>query len=325
VSQQVQSSRRSAGFLSSSRFFFLPVGRAIDPSGVRGYPIDMRVKAHSDALPLASHAALDRIRVATMQYALGCHERWLDGEGEQWLAAATDVGRYLVSAQEEDGSWLHRTALRHTFPMPAPWRSAMAQGQGASLLVRLYLQTGDEDFATSALAALAPMSKSPAEGGVRAELDGRPWLEEYPTEPPSYVLNGAIFALWGLRDVSVGLDDNQAGKDYATGVQALRENLWRFDTGWWSLYSLYPHRVRNVASSFYHDLHVNQLRAMDQLHPQPEFRAVATRWEGYSNSAVNRRHAFARKAAFRLLVPRNRLLAGRAVRSGAARSRALAA
>jgi len=190
----------------------------------------------------------------------------------------------------------------------------MAQGEATSLLVRVFQETGETSFASAARAALDPMSKPRADGGVCAQLDGDVWLEEYPTDPPSYVLNGAIFALWGLRDAAVGLRDDAAKDAFATSLSALAANLWRFDTGWWSLYSLYPHPVRNVASSFYHDLHINQLTAMQRLCPREEFQTTCARWEQYSRSALNCRRAFAAKAGFRLLVPRKGRLTARVIR-----------
>jgi hypothetical protein len=306
-----QAPRGRAGFFSSSRTFFLPVGRNIDPDAVRGYPIDMRVKADSLDVRGPTDAPPNGLHVVTAQYGLGCYERWLSGDGEQWLQAAVEVARHLIRIQEDDGSWTHRIDLPHTFPLRAPWRSAMAQGEAASLLVRAFQETGEESFAAAARAALVPMSKLRVEGGVCARLDGDVWLEEYPTDPPSYVLNGAIFALWGVRDVAVGLQDDAAKDAFARGSNALAANLGRFDTGWWSLYSLFPHPVRNVASSFYHDLHVNQLTAMQQLCPRVEFQTTCAQWAQYSRSSIDRRRAFAAKAGFRLLVPRRGRLIGR--------------
>jgi hypothetical protein len=111
--------------------------------------------------------------------------------------------------------------------------------------------------------------------------------------------------------VAVGLSDADAGRAFETGLDALVANLHWYDTGYWSLYSLLPHPVRNPASSFYHALHVSQLTAMGQLAPRPELAAVRARWQGYADSAVCRSRAFVHKAMFRLLVPRNRFLAHR--------------
>ena len=132
--------------------------------------------------------------------------------------------------------------------------------------------------------ALSPLSVPSSEGGACALLDGRPFPEEYPTQPPSFVLNGAIFALWGLRDVAVGLGHAEAGRAFEDGVDALAASIHRWDTGSWSLYDLFPHPVPNVASGAYHALHVAQLEAMVQLAPRPELAAAAD-----ATSAASRR------------------------------------
>ncbi len=305
-----ESSRSSAGFFSSAKSFHLPLGPALDAEVVSGYPIDMRTKARSPTWLDGEFGRL-KLYVVVAQYGLGAYERWLAGEGEAWLAAAHATANYLVSNQEPDGSWLHHEAFRHTFPLTPPWRCGMAQGEAASLLVRLHQTTGEETFADAALRALAPLARPRAEGGVSAFLDGRPWPEEYPTDPPSFVLNGAMFAMWGLRDVGVGLKDSDATRTFEESVDTLAANLYRFDNGWWSLYSLYPHVTPGVASSFYHDLHITQLEAMTMLTERPQLDVTRRRWVAYADLPRNRWRAFASKAVFRLLVPRNRLLAHR--------------
>ncbi len=307
----VTSRRSSAGFWSSASSFFLPIGVQIDPGGVRGYPIDMRVKADSPDWPRPGLTDDRTLYASVAQYGLGCYELWLAGDGQAWLDAAVRVGTHMLQMQRPDGVWPHIAEFPHTQRVTPPWCSGLAQGEGASLLVRLHLETGEDRFADGALRALAPLSVAQDEGGVRGDLGGHPWPEEYPTTPQSHVLNGAIFALWGFRDVAVGLRDADAGRAFETGLDALVASLHRYDTGYWSLYSLFPHPIRNPASSFYHALHVSQLTAMGQLAPRPELAPVRDRWQGYSDSALCRRRAFAHKAVFRLLVPRNRVLAHR--------------
>lgn len=309
MTEALTSKRPDAGFWSSVRSFFLPVGSQIDPEGVRGYPIDLRVKADSPRGLSPEMLASSGLHVDITQYGLGCYERWLAGQGSEWLEAALAAGRYLVGIQEPDGSWIHREPFPHTFPLAPPWASGITQGQGASLLVRLHAAAGEPDIAAAAKLALLPLFTPQAEGGVRGELGGLPWPEEYPTTPQSHVLNGAIFALWGIRDVAVGLASEDASEQFERGLDSLSLNLHRFDTGTWSLYSLFPHPISNRASSFYHDLHVNQLTAMQMLAPRPEFERMRDRWAAYAGSRSARAKAFAWKAAFRILVPRNRLFA----------------
>jgi hypothetical protein len=309
MSDGVTSRRPDAGFWSSSRSFFLPVGSQIDPTGVRGYPIDLRVKADSPGWPQADILGSARLHVGVTQYGLGCYERWLAGEGSVWLEAALGAGRHLASIQEPDGKWCHDEPFPHTFPLLPPWASGITQGQAASLLVRLHADTGERDLARAAKLALAPLAIPQTEGGLSGELGGMSWAEEYPTTPQSHVLNGAIFALWGMHDVAFALSDDEAHKQFERGVDSLAANLHRYDTGSWSLYSLFPHPIHNRASSFYHGLHVNQLTAMQQLAPRPEFEWMRQRWAAYAASRYSRATAFAWKAGFRLLVPRNRLFA----------------
>jgi hypothetical protein len=123
------------------------------------------------------------------------------------------------------------------------------------------------------------------------------------------VLNGAIFALFGLHDVATALDDDTARGDLLEGLEMLEEALPRWDTGWWSLYDLHPHPVPNVASSAYHALHISQLRALLAIAPRPMFKRTLDRFERYSHSRLNRARVLAAKAVFRFLVPRSRTYA----------------
>ena len=309
-------SRSYPGFFSSARSFSLPAGTQFGPEGVRGYYIDLRVKAEAPQWPHESLGVLeDRLWVRVHQWGLGAYERYLAGEGDEWLRNAIDVGEYALSQQIEggprDGLWLNRLPYTKTFQLAAGWPSAMAQGEGASLLSRLHAATGEERYADGARRAVRAMSVPSPEGGVQARLDDRPWPEEYPTDPPSFVLNGGIFALWGLYDVAAGLGDEQAARAFEQGADTLARNLHRWDTGYWSRYDLFPHPVLNVASSFYHALHTSQLEAMNVIAPRAEFADTAARFARYAGSRMARNRAFARKVMFRLAVPRNEFMSKR--------------
>ncbi len=305
---------RSASERFMSRSFGLGPGAHADPARVRGYPIDFTAKA-TEPHPWAGFAS-DPGRwlwVALIQWALGAYDRWLGGEGEQWLAGAREAADLLIRHQASDGprdgAWIQTRPYPHTFRVAPPWVSGMAQGEGASLLVRLHLETGETSYAEAAIRALRPLSLQSFNGGASAPLEGGLLPEEYPTRPPSLVLNGAIFGLWGLRDVGVGLGDRDASSAFAEGVDTLTENVDRWDTGFWSRYDLFPHAVTNVASPAYHALHVMQLEATHALAPRPELAAAAARFARYAASPARRTRAFASKVLFRLAVPRSRRLA----------------
>lgn len=300
----------------TSGTFVVDLGPRIEPRDPRGYYIDFRSKAESPTWPPAWYEPHGpRLHVVIIQWGLGCHERFLAGEGEEWLAGARACADELVSLQQRggghDGGWVQRLPYKHTYRISPPWLSAMVQGEGASLLVRLHRVTGDERYAEAAVRALAPMRKSVRAGGVAAELGGARLLQEYPTEPPSHVFNGAMFALWGPYDVAAGLGDPAAQALSREAIEALASALPRFDTGYWSRYDLFPHPVLNLASPFYHRLHTDQLRAMALIDDDPSFVATASRFEAYARSRINLARAYARKVLFRAAVPRNPVLAYR--------------
>ena len=149
----------------------------------------------------------------------------------------------------------------------------MAQGEGASLLVRIYHETSEERFAEAALKAIGPLSRTPRAGGAMAQLEHGIFLEEYPTDPPSCVLNGGMFAIWGASTWPAPSATRTPSGSIDESVETLAGMLDRYDTGYWSRYDLFPHAVTNVASPAYHRLHIEQLKAMALLPTAPSSRA----------------------------------------------------
>jgi heparosan-N-sulfate-glucuronate 5-epimerase len=278
--------RRIRKFLSST--FHQPLGTRVADGG---YHIDLRVKARSSDMAVAwPWKPGSQSWIAFAQYGLACNERWVAGEGEEWLAATRAVGDMLCEHQTAEGTWVQLFDLPHTYDLRAPWTSAMAQGEAASLLVRLGRATGEDRYGEAAALAASSMPMAPLPGGS-------PFPQEYPTDPPSHVLNGGIYAIWGLHDT--GETDR-----FEDALDTLLRNLHRWDTGSWSLYDLYPHPIRNWASLAYHELHTTQLRAMTRLSSRTALAEAADRFESYWSSSVYRARALAHKAAFRVRVPR---------------------
>ena len=57
------------------------------------------------------------------QWGLGSYERYVCGEGDEWLAAASQAARTLVETQESAGrhrGWLEPRAYAHTYPITGP-------------------------------------------------------------------------------------------------------------------------------------------------------------------------------------------------------------
>ncbi len=201
-----------------------------------------------------------------------------------------------------DGRLAYSKPMPHTYDLPAPWFSAMAQGQAASLLVRAATVLERPDLLARGLDATRSLTQPP----LVAQAEEGPVLQEYPTSPPAHVLNGWIFGLWGLYDVSASMSAEAADKAFHDGAVALARRLPRYDVlDGWSRYDLYPHRLTHVASPFYHRLHVAQLRVMAALVPgEPAFAGTAERWARGLEDRGTLAVALARKIAFRLAKPR---------------------
>jgi hypothetical protein len=126
------------------------------------------------------------------------------------------------------------------------------------------------------------------------------WFEEYIVSPPTHILNGFMWAAWGVYDYFLSSGDATARTLFQQAVQTLLKNLERYDLGFWSLYEQSGTRLKMVASPFYHQLHIVQLRVMHRLTGESQFARFADRWESYGRSRAKRIRALCYKSAFKL-------------------------
>jgi len=126
------------------------------------------------------------------------------------------------------------------------------------------------------------------------------WIEEYIVAPPTHILNGFIWAIWGVYDYFLTTHDPKASKLFENTVKTLAKNLNKYDLGFWSLYEQSGTRLPMVASPFYHRLHIVQLRVMQRLTGEAIFGQYADRWEAYAKDRSKRTRALCYKSAFKL-------------------------
>jgi hypothetical protein len=271
-----------------------PFGRRLEPGCVRGYYVDLTAKTTTP-----SALAADRLQPAGLaQLALGWHERALEGDvhaAERFEALCALLADRGVAGA--DGVRWPYTVEVPKYRLRPPWSSAMAQGQAASVFVRAFAESGDERWRTLALDAARPLLAED-DSDLVAFLPAGPALQEVPGQPRAHVLNGWIYALWGLWDVHVGLGGADAGRRFDESTHALLATLPLYDVGWWTRYSLYPHPMRDLAKPFYHRLHVTQMRVLGRLTGHAELAEIAERWQSYDDRP-RRARATVQKAAFR--------------------------
>lgn len=255
-----------------------PAGKRYNPSEALGYYVDLRAKtwAAPQQLLTGKGELIGQTPVARAQIALGWFERFLADERYALDNFLAEVDALLKVSESSGGRlvWVYGFDFAK-YGLRAPWLSAMAQGQAASVLTRAYSVTGEVRYRDAALKALAPLTRPRRGDGLVIDALYGPVLEEYPSPRPSHVLNGWIFALWGLRDGHVLLGDDPSGELFARSSSALAACLRAYDLGWWSRYSLHG---RDIAKPFYHRLHVTQLGVMADLTGEMRFADVARRW-----------------------------------------------
>jgi len=212
-----------------------------------------------------------------------------------WLCAHLERNPAGVWVWNHDFDWEYRT------PLKRPWYSGLAQGQGISLLLRSHRETGDISYLEAAQKAFLSFTKFTPEGGVTfTDGGGDLWIEEYIVSPPTHILNGFMWAIWGVYDYFLATGDSFARTIYEAAVRTLLNNIARYDMEFWSLYELSGTRLPMVASPFYHHLHIVQLRVMHLLSEEPLFLDYAERWESYRKSRSKRTRALCYKGAFKL-------------------------
>lgn len=223
--------------------------------------------------------------IEIFQYGLGAYDLYLLNHDENMLLKAIACANWAVENQKEDGSWVTFDYQNADEPF-----SAMAQGEGVSLLIRVYKETHDERYLTAIQNAMEFLVKPIGQGGVTEYSEDDVVLKEYTFLPT--VLNGWIFSLWGVWDYIVYFKDGKYDEFYMKTIHTLERCLPSFDTGYWSYYTDGGH----LASPFYHSLHIAQLEVMYQLTKRTIFQDYRSKWEGYKNSKLNRNRAFVMKA-----------------------------
>ncbi|XP_059620209.1 D-glucuronyl C5-epimerase B [Phlebotomus argentipes] len=209
------------------------------------------------------------------------------------IAHFYDAAEWFVRHQDATtGGWANsvRRRLGSGFAeLPVGWYSAMGQGHAISLLARAYHHSrGDTRFLRAAIDGLKPFRVPAYQGGVLATFLGKyAWYEEYPTSPPSFVLNGFIYSLLGLYDLNCTAPQGhsaEAGVLFEQGMSSLKRMLLLFDTGSGTSYDLRHFTLGiapNLARWDYHATHVNQLLLLATIDRDPVIEQTAKRWQGY--------------------------------------------
>jgi heparosan-N-sulfate-glucuronate 5-epimerase len=262
-----------------------------------------------DGIPLLNYhgdVGLQYYSIAVSQYALGNYNLFKEnGDAvyrEKFLVNARWLIDNLVVTPRGTYLWPHHFDFEYFQPLKAPWFSGLAQGQGLSVLVRAFIETEDSKFRTAAESVFRSLTLTTPEGGVLYKDDeGNQWIEEYLVDPPTHILNGFIWALWGIYDYHLLTGDPEASSLFKSLLGTITRHLGRYDAGFWSFYELTPQRIKSLASPFYHRLHIVQLEIMHLMTDDEIFLFYANKWREYLYRRLFRVMALIYKTAFKLV------------------------
>lgn len=270
-------------------------GKYYSVSEIKGYYNNLTEKVtknpsilDSDELPKVHPENQEPVYfpVAIFQYGLGAYDLYIGTNDDRYLKKFLQCVEWTMANIDNQGRWNN-----FFFYCPETPYGAMAQGEGASLLVRAYKHTGDKNYLDKAKEALDFMLL-PLENGGTTKYEGNDtYLMEYTFK--GMVMNGAIFAWWGLYDYVLATGDNGKYKEALDRtLRSLIHVLPQFKCSYWSMYSL----DGLIASPFYHNLHVAQMQAVFDLTGERIFKDYGTTWKRQQNNFICKSRAFIRKA-----------------------------
>lgn len=270
------------------------LGRCFSSGEVCGYYNDLTEKVtklpillETNELPYVKDEKGNSILfpVAIFQYGLGAYDLYCLEQDERYLKKFFQCVHWATQHQENSGAWSN-----FFFIYPDNPYGAMCQGEGASLLIRAYKYSGELTYLKAAQKAIAFMLKPREDGGTALYRDNELVFLEYTHRPP--VLNGWIFAIFGLFDLVHTVNKQEYSDELERAIRTLVKWLPQFDGGYWSRYDL----DGRIASPFYHNLHISLMQALYALTKNEEFHQYEAKWEEYSKSWWKRRWAFVVKA-----------------------------
>lgn len=274
-----------------------------EPSSTMPYPLDVSGIVEREAVDYRDGVPVVRSRITGQLYqnamtvcfvALSAWDR-VTGQADQDADVQSfDQQVMWLMDNQRQGAW--------SCPVPIPQYglgagsiSAMTQGLALSVLVRACQLWPDKRSEIERVMdeAAEVLCKSVDNGGCTSHsLASMPFLEEVPSPGSPHILNGAVFALFGLQEACRILPWLERPANEA--LCALSQVIHSYDIGYWTSYDL---ASKTPASLGYHSLHCAQMRVLASRNPEyPSFADAAHRWTKYQRSLFRRSRAFLEKS-----------------------------
>ena len=243
--------------------------------------------------------------ISIAQWGLGNYNIWKELDSKIHYHKFIKCANWLVENLEENNYglkvWMHHFDWEYRDLLKSPWYSGLAQGQGLSVLVRAHKETKEKKYKIASNEAIKVFFERTDKGGVNfKDSKGYNWIEEYIVHPPTHILNGFIWGIWGIYDYSIYFNNKQSMTLFDGYKKTMIDNIKTFDTGYWSLYEHSGTLIKMISSPFYHKLHIVQLKIMYQITGENIFNIISKKWSSYEKKYFFKNLAFYQKVIFKI-------------------------
>lgn len=185
---------------------------------------------------------------------------------------------------QSEGKWCYHFDI-NSRGLKAPWTSAMAQGQGISILLRAWQLTGNLECFKVAQKAFSILEIPVDQGGVLYKEKSSLWFEEYPDQiNPTHVLNGHLWTLFGIWDMYRVTEDQNVLKLFMDGVSAVISDIDKYDTGYWVKYD---QKSPAIVNGLYMGFQIEQLKVIYAITHDSVFLNYIDKWTKYQKNKWN--------------------------------------
>ena len=238
----------------------------------------------SDKKKYIMKPGIDSLYVATdmSRSVINLYTDFINSKDSIKLAKIDLYSKWLLanaSVKDDIAIWPYQFKFTK-YDLDFDWCGAWALGNILSALSRKIALTNDSAYHNLGEMVVNTFNTKIESGGILyIDENNNYWFEEYPSIPPSHVLNGHINGLLGLYDFWRISGNKLAHQLFFEGINTVKNYLNEFDSGYWSYYDLqYPY----VGDYFYHKaVHIPQLKVLYQITKDATFKQYAEKWQNY--------------------------------------------
>lgn len=268
---------------------FAKLNKLLDSFDEQGIPLN---KSYID---VETNNKLHYYPISIGQFGLAVFHSYLQTKNEEKRAHFLRIAEWFYTTRMVDPNlgvyWL-TDVPKPEYEVFDPWKSAFSQSRGISMLLRAWQETNKEEYLKAATQALTPFTLDITEGGVSVDrIKHKPFYEEYVAKVPTRVIDGHMFALFGVYDfvraVTPQIDaENHVRAQYIfdEGIKGLIEWLPEYDLGYWARFNnceLPGYPKYDPCTIYYLKLIVAQLKILYQITGREELNKYAITFSNY--------------------------------------------